>query len=579
MSAKINYAVLFIWLGIFLFSEASAQGPLVSYYYNPSTEMSWAECYIYHPGGSKQKIPFFTVANQNHHWAALGTKKYSKDCDVDSRIVFIGNGIVTEDEWNSYLGRRIEYTHGEIDVSGKVVVFCYDLPDSVSKKYQGKITIEDRIAEAVSRNAAAVVIFSYEKDYPFFNANNYQNESDIPDIPVITINKQSFFNILESSGENPASIFGDMEQSGKPPNSIELLPKLRLRFKGKFDKIENNHFSLHFRKEVISEEAMKKIVDVNERSLQFLLNFFEKNSEPVKWEKLFIVYFAWFDSKLFYTHHWGVGKAADAGIFSVYLGGGDDYRIAVHENTHKLTMLNWTENTSSFLTEGIAKYTEALATDKEKNDKMILQFLKENQLFPLDELVTHNIGISGMKTTVGYPASGSFTGFLIERYGLKQFKQIYIIEGRSDEDKIDSWKKVYNKSFAELEKEWLYWLAEKYKIDEETINNHLDQIDQQRSARQKKKDSLKLHPDELKEYVGIYLWKEMGRSFEIKIDHDRLVMTSPDAPDMMVTLEPEGDHTFRMKGGPADGAVLIFQVNENGEVFKACIGSSCFERK
>lgn len=96
---------------------------------------------------------------------------------------------------------------------------------------------------------------------------------------------------------------------------------------------------------------------------------------------------------------------------------------------------------------------------------------------------------------------------------------------------------------------------------------------------QKKKDSVKLQPDEMKKHVGTYLWKEMGRSFEIKIDRDKLIMTSPDVPDMMVTLDPEGNHTYRMKGGPADGAGLAFHLNENGEVFKASIGSSCFERK
>ena len=110
MSAKINYAFLFIQLGIFLFSEASAQGPLVSYYYNPSTEMSQAECYIYHPGDSKQKIPFFTVANQNHHWAALGTKKYSKDCDVDARIVYFAWFRIEEIPWYFTQEQRMEFS-------------------------------------------------------------------------------------------------------------------------------------------------------------------------------------------------------------------------------------------------------------------------------------------------------------------------------------------------------------------------------------------------------------------------------------------------------------------------------------
>lgn len=98
---------IFLLILLLLICNVSlAQGPLISYYYHPSVELSWAECYIYHPDGSEQKIPFFTVANQKYHWASLGTNNYSKDVDVDARIVFIGNGIVKENEWNSYISRR-----------------------------------------------------------------------------------------------------------------------------------------------------------------------------------------------------------------------------------------------------------------------------------------------------------------------------------------------------------------------------------------------------------------------------------------------------------------------------------------
>jgi hypothetical protein len=452
----------FLAVVVFL-SFVRAQGPGVAYYYHPETELPWAECFIYHKGGSKQKIPFFSVVNQKYHWAPMGTAKYSKDVDVDARLVFIGNGIVKENEWNCYEGRTLMYSQGEINVSGKAVVFCPDLPDEVSKKPKDEWIIEDRISEAQRRKAAAVVIFSYKDKYPFFNVNRFKREENIPDIPVISITRESFQNILISAGENPENIFEEMEKTGKPPQALELLTQMRLRIEGKFQKIDKEHFILHYREGEISSEQVDNIAGTNNDSVQFLIDFFKKHGETMTWKKQFIVYFSWFDSKLFYTHHWGAGLADDAAICSVYLGGGSNYRLAVHENTHSITYQNWPES-SSFLSEGIAKCTEALATDREKNHRSVLEFIKENELFPLSELVNHEIGKTGKKTVVGYPAAGSFVEFLIESYGMKKFKTVYGLEGRPAAEKAEdeSWDRIYGKSLKDLEKEWLDWLDSRY---------------------------------------------------------------------------------------------------------------------
>jgi len=60
----------------------------------------------------------------------------------------------------------------------------------------------------------------------------------------------------------------------------------------------------------------------------------------------------------------------------VYLEDLLNYGLAVHENTHTLINSNWSNSSTSFLNEGIAKYTEALATDKDKNHLMTIEFLK-----------------------------------------------------------------------------------------------------------------------------------------------------------------------------------------------------------
>ena len=120
----IAFLVFIVFTGI-----SYSQGPMPAYFYNDGASLSWAECFIYMNGGSKLELKFLPVVETNFHRAPLGTGKYSKDIDVDACIVFAGNGISTGNIYNCYLGRRSDYSQGEIDVEGKVVMFCYDYPD------------------------------------------------------------------------------------------------------------------------------------------------------------------------------------------------------------------------------------------------------------------------------------------------------------------------------------------------------------------------------------------------------------------------------------------------------------------
>jgi hypothetical protein len=54
--------------------------------------------------------------------------------------------------------------------------------------------------------------------------------------------------------------------------------------------------------------------------------------------------------------------------------------------------------------------------------------------------------------------AGSFVQFLIERHGLDKFKQLYGQEtGKPEEDELLV-ESLYDKSYAELETEWLEYL-------------------------------------------------------------------------------------------------------------------------
>ena len=58
-----RYLILALSTIFFITGPAKSQGPKTAYFYNPATELSWASCYIYFDGGSRQQIPFLPVVD------------------------------------------------------------------------------------------------------------------------------------------------------------------------------------------------------------------------------------------------------------------------------------------------------------------------------------------------------------------------------------------------------------------------------------------------------------------------------------------------------------------------------------
>ncbi len=446
-----RYVALLFFL---LVSDGWAQGPQVSYYYNPSTELSWAQCYVYQQGGSHEKIPFLPVVGRDH--SPLGTLNYTKDVNINGTVVFAGDGIADGDQWNSYSGRRLDYTRGPIDIARKIVMFCYDFPDSVETRLGKTFPVERRIATAAAHDAAAVILFSHQRQYPFLYLD-YPTDSVTRPIPVITVTETSAAAILESAGMDTHELLEQWQKSQHPPESQVLISRLHLWIEGTFQSVQTKYFSLHARKEEFSRRDMQSIARVNQKAQRFVRKLF--NGVPLQTERLFIVYFRDYDSKVFYTHHWGKGFATNASIFNVHEGGVPSFGLAVHENTHLL----WGTNSTSFLDEGVAMYAQAMATDRNSNDRKTLQLMKSNKLYPLQEMMKFQIGIPGTQTDVGYPAAGSFVRFLIDRYGLKSFHDVFLLESRPENEikGNDSWEKVYHKPVPQLEAEWHQYLLKR----------------------------------------------------------------------------------------------------------------------
>jgi len=458
MIKKVCFSLI-IFFQIFLqLSSLLAQGPKLSFLFDPHTELPWASCYVYLEGGSKRKIPFFPMIN--YKGSPCGINKYTNDVQINAPIVFAGNGIVKKDVSNCY---------NNLDISGKVVMFCYDFPDSTHANLEKEISKEKRIDEAVSRGAAALILFSVNENYPFLKYND-TTLSNIPEIPIIGINKLAAEAIFSCAGRNAENIFQKWESSGIF-KSEEFICKISLHINGKFSNIETENFNFVFREDLIPQNKMRELVEVNEKTVKLILDLFK--TEHLIWKKSFVAYFRDYDSKLFYVGHWGRGFSFDGGTFIVYDGEIPDLGLAAHENAHTLIRTNW-GGSSSFMIEGFGKYVEAKVVNENKNHLKIIDLLKSGELVPLEKLVSLNIG-SDPNTYIAYPAAGSFIDYLIQSYGLSKVKSAYQMGGGQKENIGDeTWIMSFQNPLETLEKSWLIWLVEKLGQDKKMIEEFFD---------------------------------------------------------------------------------------------------------
>lgn len=419
MNNRLKIAIVLVVINMLQSMGLFAQGPSLEFLYNQNTKIDWLKANVSLGGGASYKINLLPVIDKSTR-SPLGSSDYTTDVNVESMLCYLPLKANLSDTINlkPYL-------------KGNVVFARYD-----------KLTEKTKFIKGVKAlGAKALLLYSKDNKSPMLNLNL----PELLDFPVYTLSSEAASILHMACGSDEDQLYG--EDTLAPIKPRMPIASMKISVDSKFEKLKRGKIELRFNMNRIPIKSMENLLEVNSKAFEFLESLFVNYGFDFKEQKS--TYFAGYDDKLFYTLHWGKGLATDSGIYSVYDHGTLDYSLAVHEMTHTLFYTN-IGGSSSFLGEGVAMYAEAACGDKNKNHKNAIKMINNKEFNSLDELLNIDIG-SDSKTAIGYTVSGSFVGFLIEKYGSQKFLKLWT--------SYHNFESVYGKKLSALESEWRDFLS------------------------------------------------------------------------------------------------------------------------
>jgi hypothetical protein len=187
-------------------TNAFAQGPSPSYFHDLGSQIPWAECAAYQPGGSSQKA---------------GTQGYSRDVQFDSHLVFIGEGVAeTESDTDSVP-----------DLGGSVALMALQPTSSA--------TFEERVMMLARKGAVAVAVFPKDKRvfYPVLKPELMKEFEDL--VPVIGLSHDTARRLFEAHSPLGEQDLQRWMEGGEAPRLGRMVPRLRCYFEGRFRRLES----------------------------------------------------------------------------------------------------------------------------------------------------------------------------------------------------------------------------------------------------------------------------------------------------------------------------------------------------
>lgn len=221
-----------------------------------------------------------------------------------------------------------------------------------------------------------------------------------------------------------------------------------------FEVKETEHFVFYYFPQTLVGKDIDKIANEREEALRRISNMISVDYEG----KISVFFYPDAESKLNVVKHQGSGLAYDSTLVEIY-----NERTKVdpnHEICHIITQL--LGNPPAMFDEGFAVYNQI---DHKWKDKHIDTWAKEhkqkNMLWKIEDIFSFTeIGSEQTRSGIAYPQAASMVKYIIDKYGLDKFKEIYKTLKRSNNpEQIEinrgEFKRIIGIEIFAFEKEWL----------------------------------------------------------------------------------------------------------------------------
>jgi hypothetical protein len=221
-----------------------------------------------------------------------------------------------------------------------------------------------------------------------------------------------------------------------------------------FEVRETEHFGFYYFPQTLAEKDIDKIAIERERVLQRISNMISIDYGG----KIFVFFYPDAESKFKVTKHQGSGLAYDSTVVEIY---NEQTKVDPnHEICHAVTRL--LGDPPAMFDEGFAVYNQIGQKWKDQHiDSWAKEYKQKNMLWKIEDIFSFTeIGSERTRAGIAYPQAASMVKYIIDRFGLDKFKELYKTLKRSSRpEQIEvnrrEFKRIIGKDIFEFEKDWL----------------------------------------------------------------------------------------------------------------------------
>lgn len=221
-----------------------------------------------------------------------------------------------------------------------------------------------------------------------------------------------------------------------------------------FEQKETEHFVFYYFPRTLAEKDMDRIVLERETALNRISRMIGVDYEG----KIFVFFYPDAESKLKVVQHQGAGLAYGSTLVEIY---NEKTKVDPnHEICHVVTNL---------LGDPPALFDEGFATYNQKDhiwggqhiDIWAKDYKKKNTLWKIEDIFAFtDIGSGATKPMIAYPQAASMVKYIIDKYGIEKFTEIFRTLKRSnDPEQIETnkreFKRILGIDILTFENQWL----------------------------------------------------------------------------------------------------------------------------